>query len=431
MDRNPPFAVDINEILTQSPGGGPGISRRVLLATIAGAILLIAALAWFWLSSGGEAYTYTTAPVTVGDLIVYVTATGSLEPVNEVEVGTEVSGTVRTVHADFNDRVRVGQVLARLGTELYEAQVAQSRSTLKSAEAQRNEAVATVVQTQEELKKLERLHELSGGKLPARQEILSARASYERAVAGQATAEARIEEARARLGADEVNLTKTVIRSPINGIVLQRQVDPGQTVAASLQTPVLFLLAENLSELHLTVDVDEADIGRVKDGQQAMFTVDAYPDKTFSARIQQVRYAPETVDGVVTYETVLLVNNQDLLLRPGMTATARILVQEQTDVLLIENRALRFAPPPTGEETESRGGGLLGALLPRRPRNRTQKQSDKKNEANEGGETLWILKDGEPRAVQVRLGLTDGESTVVLSELQAGDEVLVDMIEKQ
>jgi HlyD family secretion protein len=225
-------------------------------------------------------------------------------------------------------------------------------------------------------------------------------------------------------------LDKAVIQSPIDGIVLERQVEPGQTVAASLQTPVLFTIAENLAQMELHVDVDEADVGQVAEGQEAEFTVDAYPDRRFPARIVQVRFAPKTVEGVVTYETLLSVDNAKLLLRPGMTATAEILVEELKDVLLVPNAALRFSPPkgtggPDAGHARSGGGGLVGMLLPRRPPN--EKHG---GEAVKGSkQRVWVLREGRPEAVEIRTGATDGILTQVLEgPLEPGTGVLVDTL---
>ncbi|MFH1886780.1 MAG: efflux RND transporter periplasmic adaptor subunit, partial [Pseudomonadota bacterium] len=226
---------------------------------------------------------------------------------------------------------------------------------------------------------------------------------------------------------DETNLSKATILSPIDGIVLERSVEPGQTVAASLQAPILFSLAEDLTKMELNVDVDEADVGRVREGQPAFFTVDAYPGETFSALVTQVRFAAKTESGVVTYATLLSVENQDLKLRPGMTATADIRVQEVTDALLAPNRALRYKPP--APETEE-NGDLLSRIFPwRRPRAARKTPTHRKGE--EEGQTVWILRNNEPVPVKIRLGVTDGDSTQVLSgDLAPGTPLIVEEVKK-
>jgi HlyD family secretion protein len=235
-----------------------------------------------------------------------------------------------------------------------------------------------------------------------------------------------VAQAQAQLDSDRRTLEKAVIRAPIDGIVLERKVEPGQTVAASLQTPVLFTLAENLAQMELHVDVDEADVGRVVAGQEAEFTVDAYPERTFPATIEQVRFAPQTAEGVVTYETLLSVDNSELLLRPGMTATAEVLVEHLSDVLLVPNAALRFTPPKAVGVSRSGGGGLVGMLLPRRPRE--EKRAVDTGKAGLGAR-VWVLRDGEPQAIQVKTGVTNGLVTqIVEGPLEPGTEVLIDAL---
>jgi len=301
----------------------------------------------------------------------------------------------------------------------------QSEAVLALSRARVLEARATVTET---ANRLRRSRDLLRKKMSSQEELDTNTAAHERALAQLAVAEAQVAQAEAEL--DDVRRTreKAVIRAPIDGIVLARLVEPGQTVAASLQTPVLFTLAEDLAQMELHVDVDEADVGRVATGQSAEFSVDAYPDQRFPARIEQVRYAPQTVEGVVTYETLLAVDNADLLLRPGMTATAEILVQRLEDVLLVPNAALRFSPPRLPGGQAKRGGGLVGMLLPRMPRTRGGNGSGHK----ETGPRVWVLRDGEPAPVSLRTGVSDGTDTQVLSgDLVAGQRVIVDSTERK
>ncbi len=364
---------------------------------------------------------YKTAQVRVGDLQVKVSATGQLEPITQVDVGTEVSGTIQSVAVDFNDRVKTGQVLARLDPDSARAKFRQSEAALSLAQAGVQEAEATVTET---ANRLRRTRDMIGKRLSSPEELDTAAAAAERAVAGLAVAKAKVDQAQAQLDADRRTLDKTEIRSPIDGIVLKRQVEPGQTVAASLQTPVLFTLAENLAQMRLKVAVDEADVGQVAAGQPASFTVDAYPDRDFPATLTQVRYAPETVDGVVTYGTLLSLDNADLSLRPGMTATAEILVREEHGALLIPNAALRFSPP--NSDTPRGDRGLVGMLLPRRPASARRPPEAERHAGK--GVRVWVLRDGEPAAVEVRTGATDGISTQILDHaLAPGTEVLVDV----
>ncbi len=398
----------------------PGQRRlRWLLTAIPVLLLAGAALLW-WLPGEESAVRYETAEVQKGDLTVTVTATGTLEPVNQVDVGSELSGIIETVEVDFNDKVERGQVLARLDTDRLQAQVLESRAALQSNEAKVTEAQATVLETR---LAFERCEKLADRQLCTTGDLDAARAAHARAKAAEASARAQVAEAQATLDGKETELAKAEIRSPIDGLVLLRQIEPGQTVAASLQAPILFTLAEDLAQMELHVAVDEADVGRIAEGQAAEFTVDAWPERSFPARITQVRFAPRTVEGVVTYETVLAVDNSDLALRPGMTATAVITVQELQDALLVPNAALRFTPPETGEE-KRRGGGVFGMIFPRPPMGQRRSNTDRN-----GGPKVWVLRDGKPVAVPVKTGVSDGRFTELQSEvLQPGERVVIDTV---
>jgi len=380
---------------------------------------LIAAAAVVLVPGQENGVRFETEKVRRGDLVVRVTATGTLEPVNQVQVGTEVSGTIESVAVDYNDRVSAGGVLARLDTDQLEARLRQSQAALALAKARVLEAQATVTETSHRLR---RTTDLITRKLASPEELDTASASSARAEAAVAVAQAQVDQAQAQVDSDRRAVEKAVIRSPIDGIVLERKVEPGQTVAASLQTPVLFTLAENLAQMQLHVDVDEADVGRVEEGQGAQFTVDGYPDQSFPARIEQVRFAPSTVEGVVTYETLLSVDNSALLLRPGMTATAEILVERLEDVVLVLNAALRFTPPAKAG-TARPSGGLVSMLLPRPPRD------EKRVPDADHGARVWVTRDGTPTAVSIRTGASDGVWTRVLEgPLEPGMEVLVDTV---
>lgn len=391
-------------------------------------IILAAAIAaaagiWFWQGASGDAgaVRYTTQPATRGNITVTVTATGTIEPVNTVEISSELSGTVREVLADYNDIIKEGDTLAQLDTDKLEANVEHARASLTAKQAALIEAEVTL---DEKKDAYDRALRLSDQGISSQETLLTSKAAYERAVASLDTAKANIKVAEADLKLAETDLEKACICSPINGIVLDRAVEVGQIVAASLSAPVLFTLAEDLSHMNLTVDIDEADIGQVAVGNEASFTVEAYQQKNFEATITQLRYAPEEVDGVVTYKAILDVTNTDLLLRPGMTATADITVAKLDDVLTVANAALRFAPPA---ETESEGGGsgLLGMLMPRRP-------GSNGNTAGvvdaEGMRSIWVLRDGQPAEVKVRTGRSDGSRTVITEGgLAEGDKVITDM----
>jgi len=424
-ESNPQSPQDIAQVLGVGQAGS-GHHRRVLPWIAGGIVLALAGAVVFFLLPGDAATVrFKSAEARRGELTVKVTATGVLEPVNQVEVGTEISGTIQSVEVDYNDRIRRGQVLARLDTARLEAQVIQARASLDSAEAMLQEAGATVEETR---LRVDRCGRLAKQQMCSQEELDTQRAASARAKAAQASAKAQVAVAKATLDGVETDLGKAVIRAPIDGIVLNRQIEPGQTVAASLQTPVLFVLAENLAQMELHVAVDEADVGQVKEGQEGTFTVDAYPRRSFPALITQVRFAPETVEGVVTYETVLTVDNADLALRPGMTATADIIARRLHDVLLVPNAALRFVPPPTvGEAAARPSSGLLGSLFPHFGR-RSGPKARQVAAAGQAEQRVWALEDGQPVAIPVTVGATDGQMTEVLSgDIEPGQPLLVDI----
>jgi HlyD family secretion protein len=399
---------------------GRWIAAVLLLAVAAGA-------AWHFLKPDPQAGVtqYKTEQARRGDLTVIVTATGTLKPTNSVDVGSELSGIVKAVEADYNSRVKVGQVLARLDTSKLEATITQSRAALEAAQARVLQAEATVIETRAKLAQLKNARELSGGRLSSQAEVDAAEGALARARADAASAAAAVSQARAVLGANETDLAKAVIRSPIDGIVLTRSVEPGQTVAAAFQSPVLFSLAEDLTRMELHVNVDEADIGKIREGQQAAFTVAAYPNRSFTARITQARYGSSTTSGVVTYETILRVANPDLALRPGMTATADITVRELKDALLVPGAALRFTPPVVQEEDKT-SRGLFFSLFPRPAR--PPQRSDETG-LGRGKQRVYVLKDKQPAAVVITTGWASGSWTEVTSgDLAAGTPLIVDIL---
>lgn len=386
------------------------------------AVLIVGGIAAYRLLqpvTPAPAFLYETVAATRGPLVVTVSATGTLQPVTQVEVGTEVSGTVADVLVDFNEEVTAGQVLARLDTTQLAARERQSHAALRLAQARVEESRATERET---ARKLARVQSLIARQLAAAEEQDTLVAAHARARAGVEVAAAQVQQARAQLEFDRQQLEKAVVHAPIDGIVLKRQVEPGQTVAAAFQTPVLFTLAENLTQMELHVQVDEADVGKVAAGQTAEFVVDAYPDRRFPAEITLVRYVPQTVDGVVTYETVLSVDNAGLLLRPGMTVTAEILVRRFEDVLRVPNTALRFVPPSSAPPATVRSGNLVGRLLWRPPAPVRYAP-----ETPGAGPRVWVLRDGAAVPIGVTTGATDGVLTeVAAGGLNDGAHVIVD-----
>ena len=393
--------------------GGP---RRRLWRTVGVAVVALVVIAggWAWYASRTTATetTYTTAPVTRGDLTVSVAATGTLQPTNQVDISSELSGTVATVNADFNDVVKKGQPLATLKTDKLAAAVNLAQATLEARQADVQQAQATVTQTAAVYARSQKL--IAAG-FDTQTTNDSAKADSDRAAAGLASAKANLDIAKANLDIVQSDLGKAQILSPIDGVVLNRTVEAGQIVASSLQAPVLFTLAEDLAKMELQVDIDEADMSKVAVADRATFTVEAFPGRTFPATIAQVRLSPETVEGVVTYKAILTVDNSDLTLRPGMTATAAITVEQVKDTLLVPNAALRYTPPVAVQPTSSsRSVGLLGLLMPSRPgNNRAASTPVGRPSANAATHALWVLRDGKPVRVVVTVGVSDGTHTAV------------------
>lgn len=361
---------------------------------------------------------YATEPLQRGDLKLDVTATGNLEPTNEVTIGSEMSGITAEVMVDVNDRVKKGQELARITVRRLEQDIQSSRAAVNSANAKVNQVKATLQENEATLARLEELHRLSGGKTPSKADMITAQAAVTRAKADLGSAEASVEQAKSDLQANENDQSKAIIRSPLDGIVLSRSLDPGQTVAASFNAPELFVIAENLEHMKLKIAVAEADIGRLKAGQDASFAVDAWPDRTYQAKVTRVSFGSSVTDNVVTYETELEVENQDLSLRPGMTATADIRVAESKGVLLVPNAALRINPEAASTSAAQPKKSFVQSLMPGPPRKaakvKTAPTEEPKKTPGEG--TLWILREGQPVAMTVKLGLTDGRMTEVSGE---------------
>jgi len=410
--------------------GGPARrSRRLLL--LAGAAVLLLALLALWLgqrsADRNRPAPFVTESLRRGDINLTITATGNLAPTNSITVGSELSGTVLEVYVDANDHVAKGQPLAKLDTTKLLQTAASSRATVASARAKVAEAEATVREDRATLARQEELNRLSGGKSPSRSELETSRATVDRAVASLASAQADLTQAQAQLEVAETDVGKAVIKSPIDGIVLTRSIEPGQTVAASFTAPELFVIAEKLERMKLDVTVAEADIARVARGQVARFTVDAWPDRTYSAGVVKVAYGSTTSNNVVTYQTELSVANDDLTLRPGMTATADIRVAERSQVYLVSNSALRFdpataLPAPGGAAAPKKS--FLQSVIPMPPRMSKRPDGGAAAEtpaATPGTARLWVLRDGQPEPIEVKTGLNDGRHTEVSSDALTAD----------
>jgi len=373
----------------------------------AGSILVVLALIAWWLWPRAETTVWQTHVVDHGNMLLTATATGNLEPKREVIVGAEISGLVIQVLVSENDRVRRGEVLARFDTDELEVNLEQAEARLALAEASVAESAATLEEARLDEQRTQDIYTRG---LAPEADLDRARAARERAQARLRSSQASVREALATVSVARTRLNKAVITSPIDGVVLDRNVEPGNAVAASFQTPSLFLLAEDLREMELHIALDEADVALVQAGQSATFTVDAWPNEAFQAQVLEVHLYPTVENNVVTYTTVLSADNADGRLKPGMTATAVITTGERQDVLRVPNQALRFKPPQKKENVGIQLGGP-GAPV---------------NKDNDAGSTIWQLRDGEPQRVPILTSHTDGRFTVVLSnELAAGDEILI------
>lgn len=394
------------------------------------ALLILAAIGvylWQQQQKANAAPSFTTEAARRGNLTLTVTANGTLQPTRSLSIGSELSGTVARVLVDVNDQVKKGQVLVELDTAKLADQIVRSRAALAAANAAVAQAEATVKESQGNLARLEEVARLSGGKVPSKAELDTGRATLARAQANALSARANVVSARATLSTDETNLSKASIRSPIDGVILTRTVDPGNAVAASLQAVTLFTVAEDLRQLRLQVNVDEADVGSVKVGQKALFTVSAYANRKYPATITRVAFGSTITDNVVTYITYLDVDNADLSLRPGMTATATITAIERRDVLLVPNTALRFTPTSAARTPDNAGsGGIVASLMPR-GRSRAPRRSAASSASTALARQVWVLRNGAAVAVGVTPGISDGRMTEVTGgDLRAGMRVITD-----
>ncbi len=366
-------------------------------------------------------------------LTVTVTANGTIQPTRSINIGSELSGTVLKVNVDVNDKIKKGQVLVELDTAKLKDQTLRSQAAVASATGKVAQTTATIAEARATLARLEEVARLSNGKVPSKAELDAGRAALARALADDASARASVSDAQALQSTDKTNLSKASIVAPADGVVLTRTVDPGNAVAASLQAVTLFTVAEDLSKLRLWVYVDEADVGAVKVGQDATFTVSAFQGRNFPARITRVSLGSTITDNVVTYLTYLDVDNQDLSLRPGMTATTTITATRRTDVLLVPNTALRFTPSAAPAKAASKGIGA--SLIPRIPG--AGRRSAAAGASTAAAKQVWVLPAGAdgaggtgigaPVAVAVTPGISDGRMTEITGgDLRVGMLVITD-----
>ena len=414
----------LKNILNQAPRnlGAGKLKRWAILCGIVLSLIVLGKILMGDKDLGGH---YVTETAVTGSLVVPVSASGTLQPTTSVDVGSEQSGTLAEVLVQENDHVKRGQLLAKLDLAKLQDAVNKSRAALAATEASVAQTKATVAESKASLNRMRQVAELSGGKVPSKAELDTAEATFERALANESSARAAVLQAQAVLKTDETNLSKGTIRSPVDGVVLSRKVEPGQTVVAAMSIPVLFTIAEDLTSMELQVKVDEADVSTVKLGQPASFTVSAWSGRSFPAIILRVGIGSTITDNVVTYKTVLSVKNDDLALRPGMTATASIITAQQDNVLLVPNAALRFTPPTKGNDANS--GSFVSSLLPRPP-----SETKRSSAAPTDNTQVWVLSDEGPQAVAVKTGVSNGRQTeIVGGDLKQGMAIITEYQEKR
>lgn len=394
------------------------INRKFIY--IATAIVSFLAIVLFFIFNGNNKSNkieYITKKVTQGDLSVVVSTTGNLNPTNSVEIGIEVSGTLKEIFVDFNDEVKAGQILAKIDTVKLQSQVDSSTAALAIAVANQKESQVLLNNKKTLYDRTLNMYKNSGGKYPSKNELDDTRFSYEAAIESLEAAKAKVLQSQSNLKTDKQNLEKASVKSSIDGIVLNREVEVGQTLAATMSAPKLFTIAKDLTNMDLIVSIDEADVADIKKDLPVTFTVDAYPNKVFNGKVKQVRLNPVDTNGVVTYETVVSVDNEDLLLKPGMTATAKIITKESKNKLLIPNGALRFKPKM--QEQKNGGVNLVGPNM-NRPANVARDLSKKELAP------IFILENNQPKRVMVKVLDSDGKLTSIESEeLKVDDEVII------
>jgi len=363
-------------------------------------LVLIGIAAFFLLGNKENGMNYKTEKAVRGDIVSSITASGAVNAVTTVLVGTQVSGTVKNLYVDFNSVVKQGQAIAQIDPAIFEAQVEQAKANLLSAKANVEKANVALADADRTMK---RQKELFDRNLISRSDVDAAGTAYDAAVAQVSAAKAQAAQTEAALKISKTNLRYTRIVSPVNGTVVSRNIDVGQTVAASFQTPTLFTIAQDLTKMQVDSSVVEADIGKIRTGQPVEFTVDAYPDSPFKGSVSEIRNAPVTVQNVVTYDVVVKVDNPELKLKPGMTANVSIIVSSKSNVLRIPNAALRFKPS----------------------------DRQKINGKREKGSGVWVFENKQLKRIAITTGISDGAYAELLSgEIKEGEELIVDTIAK-
>ncbi len=387
------------------------MKRKLIIGT---ALLLVLTIAiYFALSNRDSAPKFRTQKAIRGDISASVTSTGTLSAVTTVTVGTQVSGTIKSIYVDFNSPVKKGQLIAQIDPDIFEAQVNQSKANLSLARANLLKSEASLVDAERNLSRYKLLFEKD---LVAKSEYDTALTNVETARAQVLASKAQVEQSMAALRIAEINLAHTRIESPVDGVVVSRNVDVGQTVAASFQTPTLFSIAQDLTKMQVISSVVEADIGSVQKGQSVEFTVDAHRELVFKGKVSEVRIAPITVQNVVTYEVIILVDNPEHKLKPGMTANVSIIVDSKQDILKVPNAAIRFRMPES----------VVQSLK------QQDAQQGQRGQSGTGGSALWVLEEDTPKRIPIKTGLSDGQFTEVLSgDIKEGANLIVGYLSKR
>jgi HlyD family secretion protein len=406
------------------------VNRKKAIGWVSAASVIgLGGIGWWQIGDRDKEPPYVTTPAQKATVTQVVSSTGTLQAVVNVQVGSQVSGTIEKLFADFNTKVKAGQIVAQLNQDKFRAAEDQARANLLAAQSNIEKSKVSVADT---LRTLERNRELRKKDLMAQSDLDAAQAAYDAALAQVEVNRAQAAQAQASLKQSTVDLNNTVIRSPVDGLVISRNVDVGQTVAASLQAPTLFTIANELARMEVHTNVDEADVGNVKEGQDVTFTVDAFPSRRFTGRVHQVRNAPIVVQNVVTYVAVVRIDNKELLLKPGMTANVQFLVSRKEDVLTIPNMALRFKPPEEKEEAQELLRREQTRTAPKVGERRTSRQSVAGGGGAAGRGTrrvrIYVLREDKAQPIEVQLGITDGSKTEVTSaDLKENDSVIIGM----
>lgn len=384
--------------------------------------------AYYYLQPKEIKITYETVTPKRGNIATIISATGTLNPLNEVQIGSQVSGIISQINVDTNDVVSKGEVLAKIDDKKILQELSRYEAQLQSAKAQLNSLSSTLKDKKWQFERLQKLYKQSKGKYPSYADVQSAQVAYEVALSEIESKKGNIAEIEANIKGVKIDFENTIITSPIDGVVLVRSVDVGQTVAASFSAPELFKVAQDLKEMKLVVQIAESDVGKIAINQPLSFSVDAYPHRKFLAKVNKVNYGSTTTDNIVSYEVTINVDNKELLLRPGMSATADIVVAEKKDVLLLPVSALFFQPKKQVGQSKKKSSSFFGPPMPPKHKN-TTKPKDKQTTAGEE-KTIWVLQAGSPVERRVKVGISDGKN-IEVEGIGEGSEVVIGMKEER